>query len=198
LEAKWAEVPEFLDLSVPEIVGSLDGVVVADHVITENNVSLTGEVNGAGGDRGDVCVLQTSIVPVAVGADDGRESTSRRWFERSVEITGEVIAGERFDQYLLDETIPVLNSAKYLRMEIVSPEHRQQTGSGQNLGAQRLLSGLPFRQRLIGSWNEVRIGIRNIDIPDIVVGNLGVGQQRCGKNDSRKRDMAIVLSHIVT
>ena len=77
LQAERAEVPELFRRGA-EIVRRLDGVVVAHHVVAEDDVALLREVDAARRHGGEHGVLQAAVVPVAVRRDDRREAAGGR------------------------------------------------------------------------------------------------------------------------
>src|SRR5215471_18952247 len=108
----------------------LDGVVVADHVVGEDDVALLGEIDAARGDGSECRVLQASVVPVAMRGNHRGESS--RWGRLGwpVEIAAEIVAGQRFDQDLLYGVGAVLDAPEDLRMERVLRRHGEESGGG--------------------------------------------------------------------
>src|SRR4029450_5667280 len=88
LQSREAQAPERLPLAA-ELVRELPAVVVADHVVGEDDESLASEIDGASGSRRELRVLETAVRPVAVRRKDGRK---RAGALRAVQISGDVEA----------------------------------------------------------------------------------------------------------
>ena len=100
LEAHHADAPEVLHKTAEAPVDDLVAVVVADHVVREDGVSLAGEVDAAAGDRSQVRVFKAAGFPVAMRTDDAGGGPFLA--EGPVEVTADEESGEGFKVGLFD------------------------------------------------------------------------------------------------
>ena len=63
----------------------------------------------------------------------GGISAGRRGRERTIEIAGQIVARQCFDQNLLDDAVAILDTPEDLRMQIVLRKQREQSGGRENL-----------------------------------------------------------------
>src|SRR5262245_34921197 len=113
----------------------LVGVVLANHVVGENDEALSGQIDGSPGHRHDCGVLQASVMPVTVRRYDSRKRTLPS--ERTVEISTEIEAWNRFEEDFLNGVALPLQFAEDLCVERTLFRHWQQARTGQNLLSQK-------------------------------------------------------------
>src|SRR5262245_58339419 len=81
----------------------LIGVVVADHVIAEDDESMPGKVDASCRNGNAVRIFEPAVSPVAVGADDGwKRSGFATW---AIEVASQIETRIRFEQDLLHRVI---------------------------------------------------------------------------------------------
>ena len=92
LQAQRPERPQLLTRPA-EGVGRLDSVVVPDHVIGKDHVSLPREADGPCRNRAQRLILQPSVGPVTMRRQHARQSSS--FADWPVQIAAEIVARQR-------------------------------------------------------------------------------------------------------
>src|SRR5215471_19532986 len=111
----------------------LPAVVVADHVVGEDDEALTREIDGARRHRVDLGVLEAAVRPVAVRREDRRKRSAADW---AIEVAGDVEAGQALEVDLRDGVIRMTPLVEDLRTQWRLLWRRQQTGGGEDVLAQ--------------------------------------------------------------
>src|SRR5262249_20265642 len=106
-------------------VSQLIAVVVADHVVREDDVALTSKVDGAARHRASVSVLQATVSPVTMRAENRRERAALA--PRPVQIASDEKACVTFKIDFFDSVILMLDAIKDSRVEGALRRPRQQT-----------------------------------------------------------------------
>ena len=115
---------------VQERVGERLAVVVADHVIQEDDAAQLGPSDAALLDLG----IDPAVLPVAVRAEDARDLARRAG--RPIEVAAEREAGERLEHDLLDRVAVAVELAVHLGIERRLREHRPEAQGHEHLLAE--------------------------------------------------------------
>ena len=159
VEAQRSDAPQ-REARVEEAVVHLARVVVADHVVREDDVALPGEGDAARRDRARVAVLQPPVGPVAVRGEHPGEGPGLP--HRAVQVPRDVEARVALEVDLLDGVVAPLDPAEDLRVERGLLRHRPQARAHQDLlaeGARPREPGVPVGVR--------REGVRCVEGPDL-------------------------------
>jgi hypothetical protein len=151
LQAGEAHAPQRFALA-SEGVRELTAVVVADHVVGEDDESLAGEIDGAARDRVERRVLQPPVSPMPMRRQHRGEGACADW---PIEVPGHQEPGQALKVDLLDGVVVLGDLAEDLRRERRTLRHRQEPGGSQDVLAQVSRALLPFDGIRESRWREL-------------------------------------------
>ena len=135
LERHGAQAPEAFPRAAVAVLDLPGAVVVTDHIVGEDDVTLPGEVYAAGWNGADLVILQAPPLPMAVGTDDPGERTG--FPSGAVEIPRGEEARKGLEMDLFNAVAFALDSGEDLGVEGRRLMLGQQTGGDPDLQAQR-------------------------------------------------------------